>query len=112
MRRFQITIGQVMIVIAVCAVGLWSPKIILFASAATFWWVFIVGALYSRTVRRVAQWCMVLVVLLILIAICQPAVVTKRRRGAAPPPTPALPQTTTAATAAGQSIPLRGEPGR
>jgi hypothetical protein len=68
-KRRQLTIGQVMIAIAVCAVSLASPKFLLFAFAFIFWWFIIFGVLFSRTGRRVAEWCTLAVVILVLLAL-------------------------------------------
>jgi hypothetical protein len=68
-QRCRLTIGQVMIAIAVCAVGLASPKFLIFASAFILWWIIIFGVLFSGTGRRVAEWCVLVVIVLVLCAL-------------------------------------------
>jgi hypothetical protein len=111
-QRFQVTIGQLMIVIAVCAVGLWSPNIIIVGSALAISWFLVVGAIYSQKWRRIAEWCAFVAVILVLFALCQPPVVSHRRSGApAASLTAALQRTPPAPAHPGQSPPLPGEPG-
>jgi hypothetical protein len=69
LKRSQLTVGQGMIAIAVCAVGLASPKLLIIASAFIFWWFIIFGVLFSRTGRRVAEWCTLAVLILVLLAL-------------------------------------------
>lgn len=51
----QFTIRQVMAAIAVCAIALAWPKLFLFVPALVFWWIVILGAIYNRTGRRIAE---------------------------------------------------------
>lgn len=62
-RRCRVTIGQVMIGIAVCAVGLASFQRLDFGDAVVFWWIFILSVIYARTGRRVIEWFSVAVVI-------------------------------------------------
>jgi hypothetical protein len=80
-QRFQLTNTQVIIAVAVCALGPWSPKLLVFASASILTWMLITGAMYSQTGRRVAEWCMLVVIILVLLALTQPGVATNCRRG-------------------------------
>jgi hypothetical protein len=80
-QRFQLTIGQVMIAVAVCTLGLSSPKLLVFASASILSWMLITGAMYSQTGRRVAEWCTLVVIIVVLLALTQPGVATNCRRG-------------------------------
>ena len=72
----RLTIGQFMIAVAVCVIGLMSPKILVFAFGLIFWWIAIFGAIYSRIGRRIAEWCTLVVIILVLLALTRPAAVT------------------------------------
>jgi hypothetical protein len=111
-KRCQLTIGQVMIAIAVCAIGLSSPKILIFAAALFIGWTLTISAIYSQIGRRVAEWCTLVVMILVLVALCQPAVVTNCRLSRAASPNPALQPTRPARTAPDQSTPMLGDPSR
>lgn len=83
-RRCRVTIGQVMIGIAVCAVGLASPMLFVFGASLVFWWLVILNVIYHQTFRRVAEWFTVAVIIALLYALCQPAVSSRGRRPIAP----------------------------
>ena len=69
MQRFQLSIGQLMIAIAVCAIIPWSPKIIIFAPALVMWSILIVGGIHSRTGCRFVEWRALAVGILVVFAL-------------------------------------------
>jgi Na+/melibiose symporter-like transporter len=73
-RRFQLTIRQVMTAIAVCAVCLWSPMVAVFGSAVIFWWIVILSLIYTRVGRRFAELMLLMIIAVILYALCEPVV--------------------------------------
>ncbi len=111
--RYRLTIAQVMTAIAACAVGLSSPKLLLFGFALIAWWVLILAMMYTRAGRRVAEWIAVAIIIVVLYALSQPAVVTRRRPGGpAALPQPSLQRARPAAAPVAQSAHVLGGPAR
>ncbi len=96
-RRLRLTVRHATTAIAVCAACLWSPKLLMFGAILVFWWIFITGVIYSRSVRRVAGSVALAIIVLVLCALCLPAAVSNCRRGRAVLPNQSL-----------QRTPLRG----
>ena len=65
-HRWQWNIGKVMAAVAVCAIGLSSPMLSLFAGSLVLWWLVRMGTIYTRTGRRLAE---ALVLVLVLLAV-------------------------------------------
>lgn len=85
-HRHQWTIRQMMTAVAVCAIGLSSPRLLVFGSALVFWWIFIVAAIYTRAGRQLAGLLCVVVLFAVLYLMAQPAVVSRPRGPRAAPP--------------------------
>jgi hypothetical protein len=69
-QRLQLTIGHIMVAIALCAVGLAWHEMFVFATAIVVGATLALGAIFTTTVRRVAARVIVLTVLSNLLGLC------------------------------------------
>jgi hypothetical protein len=103
-RRFRLTIGQVMVAIAVCAVACAWPERFVFATSMILGAFLNLGAIFSKVGRRVFEWCVVVAIIGMLLALSRPSVVMKCRLLLTKP---ALQQVWPAATVSGENGGLR-----